>query len=48
VAPRIFARSISVEQAYRLRQVDLAAFQAALTDAIRKNGAESNGLIQIA
>ena len=48
VAQRVFARSISIEQACRLKRVDFAAFQAALNSAIRKNCGESGGLIQIA
>lgn len=48
VAQRVFARSISIEQACRLKHVDFAAFQVALNDAIRKRCGESNGLIQLA
>lgn len=49
VAQRVFARSISLEQACRLKRVDFAKFQAALNGAIHKScGSGSNGLIQIA
>jgi len=48
VARRVFAHSISIEQACRLKHVDFTAFQAALNSAIRKSCGESNGLIQIA
>lgn len=47
VAQRIFARSISIEQACRLKHVDFAAFQSALNKAIRKDCGESGGLIQL-
>ncbi len=48
VAQRVFARSISVEQACRLKHVDFATFQTALNQATRRNCGESNGLIQLA
>jgi hypothetical protein len=47
VAHRLFARSISLEQACRLKHVDFAAFQNALNGAIRKSCSGPN-LIQIA
>ena len=48
VAQRVFARSISIEQACRLKHVDFDAFQSALNRAIRKTRGEPGGLIQIA
>lgn len=45
-AQRVFARSVSIEQACRLKHVDFAAFQAALNGAIRKS-CNSPDLIQI-
>lgn len=46
VAQRVFARSISLEQACRLKHVDFARFHAALNQAIEA-GASKPGLIQI-
>jgi Domain of unknown function (DUF1858) len=37
VAQRVFARSISIEQACRLKHVDFTAFQSALNGAIRRS-----------
>lgn len=47
VAQRLFARSVSLEQACRLKHVDFAAFQNALNGAIRKS-CSGPDLIQIA
>jgi hypothetical protein len=47
VAQRIFARSINLEQACRLKHVDFARFQAALNNAIQTS-CGNPGLIQIA
>jgi hypothetical protein len=46
VAQRVFARSVSLEQACRLKHVDFAEFQAALNRRIQKSG-DSDALIQI-
>ncbi len=47
VAQRIFARSISLEQACRLKQVDFAKFQAALSQAVDRHCGMTAGLVQI-
>ena len=47
VAQRVFARSISLEQACRLKHVDFAAFQTALTTRIRTACGNPDGFIQI-
>jgi Domain of unknown function (DUF1858)/NnrS protein len=47
VAQRIFARSISLEQACRLKHVDFAQFQAALIRAVHTNSSGEADLIQI-
>jgi len=48
VAQRTFARSVSLEQACRLRHVDFAVFQAALNKIAGKDCGSSDSLIQIA
>lgn len=48
MAQRVFARSISLEQACRLKHVDFAAFQAALNRAVRTRCGHSDDLIQLA
>jgi hypothetical protein len=47
VAQRVFARSVSLEQACRLKRVDAAAFQAALRKAVDRSCGDSANLIQI-
>jgi hypothetical protein len=47
VAQRIFARSVSLEQACRLKHVEFARFEAALNDAINRNGDSAATLFQI-
>lgn len=47
VAQRVFARSISLEQACRLKHVEFAAFQTALNTRIRTACGDPDGLIQI-
>ncbi len=47
VAQRVFARSISLEQACRLKRVDFARFQADLNRSVARSRAEPPGLIQI-
>ncbi len=48
MAQRIFARSISLEQACRLKRVDFQMFESALHRAVQKSCSDSDGLIQIA
>jgi len=47
VAQRVFARSISLEQACRLKHVDFPSFTAALRGAVEKHCAQSDDLIRI-
>ena len=48
MAQRIFARSISLEQACRLKHVDFAAFEGALKELVRKSRGGPDNLIQLA
>lgn len=48
MAQRIFARSVSLEQACRLKHVDFRVFESALNRAVQKSCGASDGLIQIA
>ena len=48
MAQRIFARSISLEQACRLKHVDFAAFEAALNKLVGKSCGGPDNLIQLA
>jgi hypothetical protein len=47
MAQRIFARSVSLEQACRLRHVEFATFQAALNKLVGKNCGDPDDLIQL-
>jgi hypothetical protein len=47
VAQRVFARSVSLERACRLKHVDFAEFQAALTNAVNRSCGNEAGLVQI-
>ena len=48
MAQRIFARSVSLEQACRLRHVEFATFQAALDKLVGKTCGDPDDLIQLA
>ena len=48
IAQRIFARSVSLEQACRLKHVDFAAFEAALAELVGNSCGGPDSLIQLA
>jgi hypothetical protein len=47
VAQRVFARSVNLEQACRLKHVDFTRFQSALRHAVNRNCESETGLVQI-